>query len=433
LNLTVIGSGHVGLVTGACFAQLGNKVMCIDDNAEKIKSYKNCKITFYKPGLEEIVRENYTEGRLLFSDSIKEGTNFGDIIFVAVGTPRLPSGDADLSAIKKVAVEIAQSMDTYKVIVEKSTIPAGTCQMVRKLMEQHIKPGIEFDVAHNPEFLQEGVSIKSFMKPYRIVLGVDSDRAAGILVKLYDALNAPVLITDIHSAELIKVCANAFLAMKISFINAVSFICDQVGADVEKVAKGIGMDSRIGTGFLNPGAGYGGACFPKDISAFIHLAEKHNYDFALLKEVDNINEFAKKNIINKIKDVFQQNLKEKIITVLGLSFKPNTDDMRKAPSIDIIEMLKDEEAKVRAYDPKAMDNAREIIKGIEYFGNAYEAANGADAIIIVTEWDEFKTLDLMKIKQILRSPVIIDGRNLFEPIRMKSLGFEYRGIGKKLP
>lgn len=431
MNITIIGSGHVGLVTGACLADLGHQVVCVDNDEEKIRKLKQGIMPFYEPGLKNLVGTNFNEGRLSFTDSIREGVRHGLVIFIAVGTPPRDTGEADLRAVEKVSAEIAESMTSYRVIVEKSTVPVQTGNMVAKTISRKIPPGIEFDVASVPEFLREGTAIHDFFCPDRIVIGVTGDKAAGLLVNIFEPLNAPLLLTDIESAELIKHCANAFLAMKISFINAVSHICELSGADVGKVAKGIGLDHRIGKDFLNPGIGYGGSCFPKDVKAFIAIADKLGYDFGLLKEVEAINELAFNKAITKLKTALNNDLEGKIIAVLGLAFKPGTDDVRSAPALSVIEILKKEKAIVRAYDPQAIETAKKENVQVEYSSDEYEAATGADAVIIATEWDRFRSLDLHRLKSIMNKPVIIDGRNLYEPFRMRSLGFEYYGIGRK--
>ena len=431
MNITIIGSGHVGLVTGACFADLGHNVVCVDNDEEKIRKLKQGITPFYEPGLESLVGTNFNEGRLIFTDSIKEGVKHGQVIFIAVGTPPRDTGEADLSAVQKVSKEIAESMTSYRVIVEKSTVPVRTGNMVARTISKNIAPGIEFDVASVPEFLREGSAIHDFFYPDRVVIGVTSDRAAGLLVKIFEPLNAPLLLTDIESAELIKHCANAFLAMKISFINAVAHICELSGADVGKVAKGIGLDRRIGREFLSPGIGYGGSCFPKDVKAFIAIADKLGYDFGLLKEVEAINEMACAKAVDKLRKALDNDLEGKIIAVLGLAFKPGTDDVRSAPALRIIDILKKENAIVRAFDPQAVETAQKENVQVHYSKDEYEAANGADALILATEWDRFRSLDLHRLKSIMNKPVIIDGRNLFEPFRMKSLGFEYYGVGRK--
>lgn len=431
MNITIIGSGYVGLVTGACLADLGHEVVCVDNNPDKIAKLKQGTVPFYEPGLQEVVNINFSEGRLRFTDSIKEGVKHGLVIFIAVGTPpKEDTGEADLSAVKYVSQQIAENMTSYRVIVEKSTVPVRTGEIVANTVSRHIQPGIEFDVASVPEFLREGSAIKDFLNPDRIVIGVTSDMAAGLLVKIFEPLNAPLLLTDISSAELIKHSANAFLAMKISYINAVAHICELSGADVEKVAKGIGLDSRIGMQFLQPGVGYGGSCFPKDVKAFIAISEKLGYSFDLLKEVEAINALAREKAITKLKKALNDELSGKTVAVLGIAFKPNTDDIRSAPSLDIIRILQENNVTIRAFDPVAMENARKELTDVTLCKDVYETATGADAILLVTEWPQFRAIDLPRIKSIMNRPVIIDGRNQFEPFRLKAMGFEYYGFGR---
>lgn len=429
MHIGIIGTGYVGLVTGACFADLGHQVLCVDNNKDKIIQLKGGKVPFYEPGLEELVDVNIREGRLCFSASITECVKKCEVIFIAVGTPPLTSGEADLSAIEHVSIEIAKNMQSYHLIVEKSTVPVNTAEWVEETLKKHVAKGIRYDVASNPEFLREGSAIKDAMHPDRIILGVSSERAAMLLVKLYEPLNAPILITDIKSAELIKHTANAFLALKISFINAVANVCELTGADIIKVAKGIGMDKRIGEEFLSAGLGYGGSCFPKDVSAYIKLCEKIGYDFKLLREVEAINDRQKQSVLGKLKKALKD-LKGKKIAILGLAFKPNTDDMRGAPSLEIIKMLQKEKARLFAYDPVAVPNASRLTRGVKFCQKAEEALKDADAMVIVTEWSEFKYLDLPQVRKIMKNPVIIDGRNIFEPKKMKSLGFNYWGVGR---
>jgi len=430
MNVSVIGSGYVGLVTGACLSELGNKVICADNNTRKISDLKKGIIPIYEPGLKELVAINIKKNRLKFSSSIKEAIKSADIIFIAVGTPPLENGEADLTSIENVARNIAHNMTGYRLIVEKSTVPVETGKWVKHTIETYIKKKIDFDVASNPEFLREGQAINDFMHPDRIVIGVESKKAKDILTNLYKPLNAPIVVTDIKSAELIKHASNSFLATKISFINAVSRICDKVGADIEEVAKGIGMDKRIGPGFLNAGIGYGGSCFPKDLDAFITISEKNGYDFGLLKAVKKVNELQKNFFLNKIKENLWI-VKDKKIAVLGLSFKPDTDDIRSAPALDIIHSLEIEGAKLRVYDPQAMQKTKAIFSGIKYCKDSYDACKGADAVVILTEWDEFKSLDFVKIKKLLHRPLIIDGRNIYDPLQLKNLGFTYISIGRK--
>lgn len=430
MNISIIGSGYVGLVTGACLAELGNRVVCVDNDRKKVAALKKGNLPIYELGLRELIEKNAAKKRLKFSDSIKEAVKFSEIIFIAVGTPPLDNGEADLTGIESVAKNIALNMTAYRLIVEKSTVPVETGSWVKHTIETYIKKKVHFDVASNPEFLREGQAINDFMHPDRVVIGVESAKARELLMLLYKPLNAPIVVTDIKSAELIKHASNAFLATKISFINAVARICDYAGADVVQVANGMGLDKRIGRGFLNAGLGYGGSCFPKDLDAFINISNKVGYDFSLLRAVKEINEGQKTFFINKVKENLWI-LRDKIITVLGLSFKPNTDDLRSAPAIDIIKSFQAEGAKVRVYDPVAMLKAKQLLGGVEFSKDAYQACKSSDALLVITEWDEFKELDFSRIKKLLKRPLIIDGRNIYEPRQMKKLGFRYIGIGRK--
>lgn len=429
MQIAIIGSGHVGLVTGVCFAELGNCVICVDNDEVKVKLLKKGTMPIYEPGLEELVKRNVKEKRLFFTTSIKEGVKKSKIIFIAVGTPPRKGGEADLSSVEAVSREIARNMKSYKVIVEKSTVPVETGEWVKHTIKINNKNKIPFDVVSNPEFLREGSAIQDFMNPDRIVLGVESTRAQRIMTELYRPLKAPIIIADIKSAELIKHASNAFLATKISFINAVSQVCELTGADVNKVAEGMGYDKRIGNAFLNAGIGFGGFCFPKDLAAFRLISQKLGYEFNLLREVERINEFQKGFLVEKIEKTLW-NLNHKTIGILGLSFKPNTDDLRYAPSLDIINVLQREGARIKAFDPIAMKKAEKILEGVEFCRNAYEVAKGSDCLVVLTEWNEFKELDLRKIKKLLKTPVFIDGRNIYDPQKMKKLGFKYQGIGR---
>lgn len=429
MKISIIGTGYVGLVTGSCFADLGNEVICVDNDVRKIELLKKGVLPIYEPGIEELVKRNRKNGRLAFSTSISEGVKKSDIIFIAVGTPPKDNGEADLSSIEKVCREIARAMTGYKLIVEKSTVPVETGKWVEHTIKINNKRGIEFDVASNPEFLREGSAINDFMHPDRIVIGTQTKRAKDILIELYKPLKAPIIVTDIKSAEIIKHASNSFLATKISFINAVSNICEAVGADVVKVAEGMGIDPRIGKSFLNAGVGWGGSCFPKDLAAFIRISEKLGYNFELLKAVEKINEDQKRLFVKKIEENLWI-LDGKTIGVLGLSFKPNTDDIRFAPSIDVIRILQKDGAKIKAFDPQAMNKAKEILNGVKFCKDAYEAARDSDCLVIVTEWNEFKEIDLLKVKKLLKVPLIIDGRNIYDPQNMKKLGFNYICIGR---
>ena len=428
-KVSIIGSGHVGLVTGACLAELGNRVICVDNNVEKIATLKRGEMPIYEPGLEELVKRNVRAGRLSFTTSIKEEVNNSEIIFIAVNTPPKPDGEADLCYVEAVSREVAQIMKGYRIIVEKSTVPVETGKWISRTVKLNNKKNISFDIVSNPEFLREGSAVYDFMHPDRIVLGVGSKKAERIMRELYQPLDAPIIVTDIESAEIIKHASNSFLAMKISYINSIANICEKVGADIKKVAEGIGYDGRIGRDFLDAGVGFGGACLPKDLQAFVGITQKLGYDFELLKVVEKINHGQRELLVNKVRDAIW-NIKDKTIGILGLAFKPNTDDMRNAPSIEIIQMLQREEAKIKAYDPVAIPVARGILKEVTYCKNPYDTANGCDALVIVTEWEEFKRLDLKKIKGLMRAPILIDGRNIFEPEKMKRLGFIYKSIGR---
>ncbi len=429
MNICIIGSGHIGLVTGACLADLGNKVICMDDDTEKIKSLQNSVIPFYEPELEQVVQRNVDDGRLFFTTSVEEGVKEAEAIFICVGTPQGPDGAANLSYMEAAAKGIAEAMDGYRAIIDKSTVPVKTGSRVKRTVELNNHCKQDFDVISNPEFLREGKAVYDFLHPDRIIIGVENERAANIMKELYKPLNAPMIVTNIETAELIKHASNAFLALKVSYINAVANICEAVGADVTKVAEGMGLDKRIGRAFLDAGIGYGGYCLPKDVAAFIKMAEEVGYDFELLRAVEEINAYQRHQVIKKAKELLW-NLSGKTIGLLGLAFKPDTDDIREAPAIEIIKQLQQEGVKVKAYDPQAMGNSRTIFPDIQYCKDAYEVAEGSDALVIITEWDEFKKLDLVRIKELLRQPIIIDGRNLFQPDEMNRLGFMYRGVGR---
>jgi UDPglucose 6-dehydrogenase len=430
VDISVIGTGYVGLVTGACLAELGNNVICVDNDKSKIAKLKKGHIPIYEPGLEELVKQNRRKKRLAFTTSVKEAVKKSTVIFIAVGTPPRPNGEADLTSVEDVSETIAKSMMSYKLIVEKSTVPIETGDWVKRTIRLINKRKVAFDVASNPEFLREGSAIDDFMHPDRIVIGVESGKAKDILLELYKPLKAPMVVTNIESAEIIKHASNSFLAVKISFINAISNICEKSGADIEQVAKGLGMDKRIGHSFLNAGIGFGGFCLPKDIQAFVHISEKLGYNFDLLREVDNINNKQRELLIKKISDNIW-NLGKKTIGVLGLSFKPETDDIRLSPAIEIIKALISQGVKVKVYDPKAMSKAKKELKGVTFCKSAYEAARESDCLIIATEWAEFRELDLKKVKRLLKQPLIIDGRNIYDPDKMKKSGFKYISIGRR--
>ncbi|MEZ5305024.1 MAG: UDP-glucose/GDP-mannose dehydrogenase family protein [Verrucomicrobiales bacterium] len=431
MKLSIIGSGYVGLTTGACFADVGHEVVCVDNDPRKIEKLLAGDIPIYEPGLEDVVKRNVASGRLRFTQSTDEGVDHGEVVFIAVPTPPQPDGSVDMTFIEKVAREIAAVLKGYKVIVDKSTVPVKTGERVTETIRRYAAEGIEFDVVSNPEFLREGCAVADLMNPDRIVIGANSDRALALMQKVYEPFVAPVLVTDINSAELIKHAANSFLSLKISYINALSEICEKSGADVEKVAEGIGMDKRIGRAFLNAGLGYGGSCFPKDIAAFIAISEQLGVPFSLLKEVEQINRRQLDRFIETIREKLWV-LKEKKIAVWGLSFKPNTDDVRSSVAVKLAETLADEGAEVTAYDPKGMEKAQELsIAGkVKFAPSALEAAEGAEALVIATEWEEFANIDLREVKAKMHTPIIFDGRNLFDPEDVARLGFEYRGIGR---
>jgi UDPglucose 6-dehydrogenase len=429
MNISIIGSGYVGLVSGACFAQLGNQVICADNDLKKISNLKKGIIPIFEPGLEELIVSNLKSKRLKFTSQIGEAVKSSEVIFIAVGTPALGNGEADLTGVENVARAIAVNMDGYRLIVEKSTVPVETCAWIKKTVATYLKKKHKFDVVSNPEFLKEGSAINDFNHPDRIILGVETLKAKQIMTSLYQPLNRPILVTNIKSAELIKHASNAFLATKISFINAISRICDKVGADVKEVACGMGLDNRIGRFFLHAGIGYGGSCFPKDLEAFITIAERLGYDFQILKAVRNANQEQKAFVLQKIKDVLWI-IQDKTIAVLGLSFKPNTDDLRNSPSIDLINALIQEGAKIKVYDPQSMEKAKKILKNVTFCKDAYQAAGGADCLVLATEWNEFKELDFIKLKKKLKRALIIDGRNIYDPKLLRGLGFSYIGVGR---
>src|SRR3954467_7943796 len=431
MDLSIIGSGYVGLVTGACFADVGHNVTCIDNDAHKIETLRAGRVPIYEPGLEELIHRNVAAQRLRFSGNIQEGVANSQIIFIAVPTPPQSDGSVDLSYIEKVAREIAGVLTDYRVIVDKSTVPVKTGEKVAESIKRYNQHGAKFDVVSNPEFLREGCAVGDLMHPDRIVIGAQSEQAVDLMKKVYEPFMAPILVTDINSAELIKHAANSFLALKISYINAVSAICEASGADIEKVADGIGTDKRIGRSFLNAGIGYGGSCFPKDIAAFITICEQLGVPFTLLKEVQRINADQKTRFLKTIRDTLWV-LRDKKIAVWGLAFKPNTDDIRSSVAIDLVADMLKEKAQVSVYDPKAMEKAREVgpIAGATFATSALEAVEGAEALIVATEWPEFANIDLEVVKGKMTTPIIFDGRNLFDPATMAKLGFRYHSIGR---
>jgi UDPglucose 6-dehydrogenase len=429
MKLTIIGTGYVGLVTGTCFAEVGHRVICVDNDAAKVKMLQSGGIPIYEPGQEEMVQKNVAAGRLSFSNSTAEGVANSDVIFIAVPTPPQADGSVDMSFIERVARDIASAMTEYKIIVDKSTVPVQTGEKVAETIKRYSKNRVECDVVSNPEFLREGFAVEDLMKPDRIVIGVRTQRPVAALKEIYEPFKAPIIVTDINSAELIKHASNSFLALKISYINAVSIICEATGANVQEVATGMGMDERIGRRFLNASLGFGGSCFPKDLSAFIKIAEELRYDFGLLKEVQRINAGQMDRFMKKIIDTLWV-LKGKTIGVLGLAFKQNTDDVRTSPAIELCQRLQKEGAALRVHDPKAIEKAKPLLPNVTYVDDMNDVAEGCDALVIATEWEEFKKLDLERARKHLSHPIMFDGRNLFDPAEMEKLGFIYKSIGR---
>jgi UDPglucose 6-dehydrogenase len=429
MKLCIIGTGYVGLVTGTCFAQVGHEVIAVDNDENKVKMLQGGGMPIYEPGLEEMVKENVAAGRLKFTSSTKEGVEKSDVIFIAVPTPPQADGSVDLSFIERVAREIAGAMNGYKIIVDKSTVPVKTGDKVAETIKRYCKGQVEFDVASNPEFLREGFAVEDLMHPDRVVIGVRSERPVAAMTKIYEPFKAPIIVTDINSAELIKHAANSFLALKISYINAISVICEATSANVQEVANGMGMDARIGRRFLDASLGFGGSCFPKDLSAFIKISEQVGYEFSLLKEVQRINAGQMDRFLKKIGETLWV-LKDKKIGVLGLAFKQNTDDVRMSPAIELCQRLQKEGATLRVHDPKAMDKARAVLKDVTYVDDMNSVADGCDALVIATEWPIFKKLDLERARKALSHPIMFDGRNLFDVKEMERLGFIYKSIGR---
>ncbi len=429
MTITFVGHGYVGLVTAAVFADFGNKVYVIGHTKEKVDNLKKGIIPIFEPGLEELVKKNIKAKRLEFTMDYAPAIPESDVVFIAVGTPPIKTGDADLSAVLGVAEQIGRNLSGYTVVATKSTVPIGTNKKVQLILEETKPEGAEVSYASIPEFLREGSAISDTVNPDRVVIGSEDPRAQKILIKLHEPIKAPVLITNFETAELIKYAANSFLALKISYANSIARLSELLGANALKVLEGIGMDRRIGNQFLYPGAGYGGSCFPKDVKALISIAKDHNYSFSLLEEVENVNHQARRDIVIKARGMLGD-LRGKKIGVLGLAFKPNTDDMRDAPSIDVITWLKNDGSKITAFDPVAMGNATALMPGINFVTDMYKVAEDADLLIVLTEWNEFKELDLKRIKKLMRNLNIIDGRNIYEPKTLRDLGFNYVGVGR---
>jgi UDPglucose 6-dehydrogenase len=431
MNICVVGTGYVGLVTGAVFADLGNEVVCVDNQPHKVAELKSGRMPIYEPGLEEMVARNVADGRLAFTTDLDGAIRRSVIVFITVGTPPASDGQTDLTAVGEVARSIGQAMERYTVVVNKSTVPVGTGDFVRDMIARQQKRPVPFDVVSNPEFLREGSAIEDTLRPDRIVIGAPTQQVAMTLLELYAPLERPMIITDVHSAEMIKYASNAFLSTKISFINAIANICEVAGADVTQVMKGMGLDPRIGSAFLSAGLGYGGSCFPKDSDSLVHTAASLGYDFALLRAVVEINRERAAHFVEMMEKPLNP-MDGRVIAVLGLAFKANTDDMREAKSVEVVNGLLQRGASVRAYDPVATENARAILpSSVVYCDSPYEAATGADAVALVTEWNEFKFLNLERLRSVMRRPLIFDGRNIWEPERMRRLGFEYHSIGRK--
>ena len=432
MKISCVGCGYVGLVAGTCLADMGNEVTCCDIDKSKINKLKRGVIPIYEPGLKDMFERNVKGKRLRFSSDMKDTIKKSDVIFITVGTPPGRNHEADLCAVESVAGQIGKNMKSYKLIVNKSTVPVGTAELVKKIVRKNQTEKFEFDVVSNPEFLREGEAVKDFTNPDRIVIGTDSEKAEEIMMSIYRGIaraDKPVFITDIKSAEMIKYASNAMLATRISFMNEIAQLCEKVGADVKSVAKGVGLDNRIGPRFLQAGMGYGGSCFPKDVKALSELMKQNKVKDKLLSAVNTINEDQRKFIFQKIKKLISP-LKGKSIAVWGLAFKPKTDDIREAPSIDIIRELQKSGAKIRAFDPVAKINAKKVLKGVTFCSDPYSTVKGCDALLVATEWNEFRTLDFEHVKRLLKQPNIIDGRNIYEPEEMRKAGFNYVGIGR---
>lgn len=431
MKLTIIGTGYVGIVSGTGLANLGNDVTCVDIDKEKIDMLSNGIVPIYEPGLEEIFKRNLEGKRLGFTTDLKNAILASEIIFICVGTPCDKANGADLTAVINVAGEIGRHMDSYKIVVNKSTVPVGTAELVKKIVKENQPDEIPFDVVSNPEFLREGAAVRDFENPDRIIIGSDSQRAQETMTSLYRSLartNRPIMITDIKSAEIIKYASNAMLATRISFMNQISHLCEKTGADIRDVSKGLGFDSRIGSRFLHAGLGYGGSCFPKDVKALIATLKNYDCDADLFEAVHRINEKQKTVAVDKLRSVID--IKDRTIAIWGLSFKPKTDDVREAPAISIITDLQRLGAKIHAYDPIAVENAKKVLNDVIFFKDPYETIRGCDALVVATEWDEFRNLDMETAKTLLKKPIIVDGRNIYSPVELRNMGFTYLGIGR---
>lgn len=429
MKLSIIGTGYVGLVTGTCFAEVGHSVICVDSDARKVELLRSGGMPIYEPGLAEMVARNVAAGRLRFTQSTAEGVENSEVIFIAVPTPPQPDGSVDMSFIEAVAREIADSLSSYRIIVDKSTVPVKTAEKVAATIRRYRRATVDFDVVSNPEFLREGFAVEDLMKPDRVVVGAASQRPVAALREIYAPFSVPFIVTDTNSAELIKHAANSFLALKISYANALSVICEAAGANVQEVTRGMGLDNRIGTRFLQAGLGFGGSCFPKDLHAFIHISEELGYDFRLLKEVQRINAEQMDRFVKKLRDTIWV-IKDKTIGVLGLAFKQNTDDVRSSPAIDLCQKLLKEGANLRVYDPQAMEKARALLPGVTFVSEMNAVPEGCDALLIATEWPQFAQLDYGKARKAMRTPILLDGRNLLDAAEMEALGYIYKSVGR---
>jgi UDPglucose 6-dehydrogenase len=433
MKLSFFGTGYVGLVGGTCFADLGNDVLCVDINEKKIDKLNQGEIPIYEPGLEELVKRNIEKGRLRFTTNIKKGIEESDIIFNCVGTPPKENGQANLKHVLSVAKSIGKHMNGYKIIINKSTVPVGTAERVGKEIKKNLARNIDFDVVSNPEFLREGAAIKDFQNPDRIVIGVESEKAKKIMNSLYKPISRvgrPIIFMDTKSSELTKYISNAMLATRISFMNEVSSLCEKLGANIGSISRGVGLDSRIGPRFLHAGVGYGGSCFPKDVKALAHMLESCDLNANIIRAVDYVNDRQKKSVVPKLKKHLPD-LENKKIAIWGLSFKPKTDDIREAPALTVIEQLQDEYAIVSAYDPEAIENTKKRLSNIEFGKTSYEVIKDADALLVLTEWDEFRGVNFDRIKNLMKQPIIFDGRNIYDPKILREKGFSYIGIGRK--
>lgn len=432
MKICVIGSGYVGLVTGACLAEFGMEVICVDKDSDKIKRLQKGESPFYEPGLDNLIEKNMAAGRLFFNTDTQKGVRDSTVIFIAVGTPANNDGSPDLSHVEAVAKEIAGYMNEYKIIVLKSTVPVGTGKWIKGIIEEALKETVPFDLVSNPEFLREGAAVEDFFRPDRVVIGAESEEAIDVMREIYNALyliEAPFVITTIETAEMIKYASNAFLATKISFINEIANLCEGVGADVHDVARAMGLDGRIGRKFLHPGPGFGGSCFPKDTKALVHVGRMHNCEMEIVQSTIRVNERQREKMVEKI-EAMLGDVRGKTIGILGLAFKPNTDDMREASSIPIIERLQTRGARIKAYDPEAMEEGKKVFHDVTFCKGPYEVAEGSHAVVLVTEWNQFRLLDLERIKGLLQEPVFIDLRNVYEPLQMREMGFRYCGVGR---